>query len=47
MEDDDLLWDRIQDEIEIRDTSTTDVDPKIKILKSQVESKLKVSVFLS
>ncbi|XP_053397319.1 dynein axonemal heavy chain 5-like isoform X6 [Mercenaria mercenaria] len=41
MEDDDLLWDRIQDEIEIRDTSNTDVDPKIKLLKSQVESKLK------
>ncbi|XP_060567478.1 dynein axonemal heavy chain 5-like [Ruditapes philippinarum] len=41
MEDDDLLWDRIQEEIEIRDTSNTDVDPKIKLLKSQVESKLK------
>ncbi|XP_052807484.1 dynein axonemal heavy chain 5-like isoform X7 [Mya arenaria] len=40
MEDDDLLWDRIEEEIEYRDTST-DVDPKIKLLKSQVESKLK------
>ncbi|WAR07684.1 DYHG-like protein [Mya arenaria] len=38
--DDDLLWDRIEEEIEYRDTST-DVDPKIKLLKSQVESKLK------
>ncbi|KAL4232681.1 hypothetical protein ACF0H5_007369 [Mactra antiquata] len=41
MEDDDLLWDRIQEEIEHRDHATTDVDPKIKLLKSQVESKLK------
>ena len=45
MEDDDLLWDRIQEEIEIRDTSNTDVDPKIKLLKSQVESKLKVDKY--
>ena len=43
MEDEDKLWDRIQEEIEHRDTSCLEVDPKIKLLKSQVESKLKVS----
>ena len=42
MEDDDKLWDRIQEEIQHRDTSTQDLDPKLKLLKSQVESKLKV-----
>ena len=42
MEDEDKLWDRIQEEIEHRDTSNIEVDPKIKLLKSQVESKLKV-----
>ena len=42
MEDEDKLWDRIQEEIEHRDTSSIEVDPKIKLLKSQVESKLKV-----
>ena len=42
MEDEDKLWDRIQEEIEHRDTSALEVDPKIKLLKSQVESKLKV-----
>jgi len=43
MEDNDLLWERIQDEIELRDMSM-DVDPKMKLLKSQVESKLKVRI---
>ena len=44
MEDDDKLWDCIQSEIEHRDAATnTDVDPKVKLLKSLVESKLKVS----
>lgn len=42
MEDEDLLWNRIQEEIEYRDMSHADVDPKIKLLKTQVESKLKV-----
>lgn len=42
MEDEDLLWDRIQEEIIYRDTSNADVDPKMKLLKSQVEAKLKV-----
>ena len=47
MEDEDKLWDRIQDEIETRDAaSSTDVDPKLKLLKSQVEAKLKVHVLL-
>ncbi|XP_052242570.1 uncharacterized protein LOC127852659 [Dreissena polymorpha] len=43
MEDDDLLWARIQEEIENRDTSSADVDPKIKLLKSQVDAKLKAN----
>jgi len=48
MEDVDLLWKRIQEEIEFRDTTSIDVDPKMRLLKSQVESKLKVRLcFLS